>query len=169
MNSPLMPKATAIWLVQNTKLTFTQIADFCHLHPLEVQNLADDGAILPFDPVASGQVSMEEIHRCESNPETRINMSQVVTIQPKRKARYVPIAKRADRPSAIAWMVRKYSFIPNKEIMRLLGTTAKMVQSIRDESYPDMAQLVPQSPVLLGLCTMEELNQIIIRSQPEEK
>jgi hypothetical protein len=161
---PLMPKATALWLIRNTGLTFGQIAAFCSLHVLEVQNLADaaDSNLRPFDPVASEQVTLAEIKRCEADTSSFLKISILplasTYTKKKSKAHYVPLAKRGLRPSAIAWFITKFPNVPDKVIIGLLGTTAKMIESIRNPDYRKVKGITPEHPVTNGLCTQDELD-----------
>lgn len=161
---PLMPKATALWLIRNTGLTFGQIAAFCSLHVLEVQNLADaaDSNLRPFDPIASEQVTLAEIKRCEADTSSLLKISILplasTYTKKKSKAHYVPLAKRGLRPSAIAWFIIKFPNVPDKVIIGLLGTTAKMIESIRNPDYRKVKGITPEHPVTNGLCTQDELD-----------
>jgi len=164
--APLMPKATALWLIQNTQLSFVQIAKFCGLHKLEVQNIADSDnlGIVPFDPVSSGQLTMQEIKRCEDDESAELNISKLVEADKManiKRAKYVPIARRSDRPNAIAWVTKNYPTIPDNAVKTLLGTTTTMVHGIREKTYWNMHTVKPQNPVTLYLCTQEELDDLI--------
>jgi len=162
-----MPKATAVWLVDNTKLTFEQIADFCGLHELEVQAIADGEVAIGMqglDPVAAGQVSKEEIARCEQDPDARLEIAEPSVPMPKARqkgARYTPIAKRQDRPDAIAWLLRNYPELSDAQISRLIGTTKPTIMSVRDRSHRNAANIKPQSPVYLGLCSAADLEKAV--------
>jgi hypothetical protein len=167
MNKPLMPKATAVWLVDNTKLTFDQIADFCGLHPLEVKGIADGDVaqgIKGLDPVAAGQLTREEMERAERDPAMRLRMSQAKHSAPESKAttrrgpRYTPVSRRQDRPNAIAWLVRHHPELTDAQISKLVGTTKSTISSIRDRSHWNMANIKPADPVTLGLCSQIELD-----------
>lgn len=165
MALPLMPKATAIWLIENTSLSFEQISDFCGLHILQVQTLADEEIgtrMTGMDPITAGQLTHEEIQRCEANPQERLVMKAAVTadsIVGRKKTRYTPVAKRQDRPDAIAWIIKYYPDMPDHTICRLLGTTKPMIKSIRTKTHWNSANIKPKSPVQLGLCTQIELDQ----------
>lgn len=166
ITTPLMPRATALWLIRNTKLSFKQIADFCGLHVLEVQNLADEESLglVPFDPIASGQITSNDIKRAEEDPKCVLSINKVIETDKKanlKKAKYVPISRRSDRPNAIAWLVKNYPEVPDKAIISLLGTTQNMVKSIRDKTYWNMHSLKPQNPVGLYLCAQKELDALI--------
>jgi len=167
MNKPLMPKATAVWLVDNTKLTFDQIADFCGLHPLEVKGIADGDVaqgIKGLDPVAAGQLTREEIERAERDSSLRLHMSQAKHSAPESKStsrrgpRYTPVSRRQDRPNAIAWLVRHHPELTDAQISKLVGTTKSTISAIRDRSHWNMANIKPADPVTLGLCSQIELD-----------
>lgn len=167
MAQPLMPKATAVWLVDNTALTFDQIADFCGLHALEVQAIAD-GEVAPgmqgLDPTANGQLTKEEIARCEADVTTRMEMAKPTVPLPKvrqKGARYTPISKRQDRPDAISWLLRSYPELSDAQISRLIGTTKPTINAIREKTHRNSATIKPQSPVYLGLCNAPDLEKMI--------
>ncbi|MGH7042834.1 MAG: DUF1013 domain-containing protein, partial [Acetobacteraceae bacterium] len=166
MALPLMPKATAVWLIEKTALTFTQIADFCGMHPLEVQAIADGevaAGIVGYDPVANSQVSAEEIRRCEADPEARLKMLPSTLPVPKRGrgARYTPVAKRNDRPDAIAFLLRSYPQLTEPQMAKLLGTTKETIQKVRERSHWNSANIKPRDPVFLGLCSQGDLNAAV--------
>ncbi len=171
MALPLMPKATAVWLIEHTSLSFNQIADFCGLHTLEVQTLADGEAsvnMVGFDPVASSQLSLEEIKRCEQDPAARLQIRPVVdadTILGKKRGRYTPVSKRQERPDAIAWLLKYYPEMSEVQICRLLGTTKPMIRSIKTKTHWNSANIKPRNPVQAGLCTQAELDQAIFQSK----
>jgi hypothetical protein len=151
--SPLMPKATAVWLVDNTSLSFEQIASFCRLHPLEVKAIADgDSAqgIKGMDPMLSGQLTREEIAKAEADPSYRMKI-----LEPKVR---VPESKRQDRPNAILWLVRNHPELKDAQVMRLVGTTKPTIQAIRERTHWNSATLTPTDPVTLGLCSQLELD-----------
>lgn len=162
--APLMPKATAIWLVENTSLTFDQIAQFCKLHPLEVKGIADGevgSGIRGHDPITSGQLSREEIERGEKNATHYLDLahSKVILPEVKRKGpRYTPLSRRQDRPNAILWLVRNHAELKDAQIMRLVGTTKTTLAAIRDRTHWNSSGLVPMDPVTLGLCSQIELD-----------
>lgn len=163
---PLMPKATAVWLVDNTTLTFRQIADFTGLHELEVSGIADGEVAIGmkgFDPITNNQLTADEIKRCESDPVQRLKlMKRVIAPDEKRKRpRYTPVSKRQDRPSAIAWLVRYHPEIEDSQISKLLGTTKPTIQSIRDRSHWNISNIQPVDPVALGLCTQIDLDATV--------
>jgi hypothetical protein len=166
MTLPLMPKATAVWLIDKTSLTFTQIADFVGMHPLEVQAIADGEVaqgIVGYDPVANGQLTAEEIRRVEADPEARLRLAASAIPVPKRSrgARYTPLAKRNDRPDAIAWLLRYYPQLTDAQLGKLLGTTKDTIQKVRDRTHWNSANIKPQDPVALGLCSQADLNEAV--------
>mgnify|MGYP001123701490 CR=1 FL=1 len=159
-NAPLMPKATAVWLVENTSLSFDQIADFCKLHPLEVKGIADGevaAGIKGHDPITSGQLTRDEIARGEANPEHKLVLaaSKVRLPEIKRRGgpRYTPLSRRQDRPNAILWLLRNHPELKDAQIMRLVGTTKTTLQAIRERTHWNSANLSPLDPVTLGLCS----------------
>lgn len=163
---PLMPKATAVWLVDNTTLTFRQIAEFTGLHELEISGIADGEVAIGmkgFDPITNSQLTADEIKRCESDPIQRLQlMRRVMAPDAKRKTpRYTPVSKRQDRPSAIAWLVRYHPEIEDSQISKLLGTTKPTIQSIRDRSHWNISNIQPVDPVALGLCTQIDLDATV--------
>ncbi|EME71309.1 putative cytoplasmic protein [Paramagnetospirillum caucaseum] len=170
MALPLMPKATAVWLVENTALSFEQIADFCGLHPLEVQAIADGevaAGIVGLDPVANGQVTRAELERCEANPDGRLKLTITDIPQPRAKpkgARYTPVSKRQDRPDAIAWIIKHHPELSDAAISKLVGTTKPTIQSVRDKSHWNAANIKPRNPVTLGMCTEAELEKVVALS-----
>ena len=178
--APLMPKATAVWLVENTSLTFEQIADFCHLHPLEVKGIADGEVaqgIKGSDPMVSSQLSREEIDRAQGNAEYRLKMSppkvklpEIKTV--KRGPRYTPVSRRHDRPNAILWLLRNHAELKDAQIIRLVGTTKTTIAQIRDRTHWNSPSLQPMDPVTLGLCSQIDLDLEVGRAakdrpQPE--
>jgi uncharacterized protein len=172
---PLMPKGTAVWLVENTALSFEQIANFCKLHPLEVKAIADDeGAqsILGRDPVASGQLSREEISKGENDPAYRLKLSETKVHLPEAKRkkgpRYTPVSRRQDRPNAILWLVRNHPELKDSQIMRLVGTTKSTIDAIRDRTHWNAANLSPLDPVTLGLCSQIDLDFEVQRAAKEK-
>jgi hypothetical protein len=173
--TPLMPKATAVWLVENTALSFDQIADFCKLHPLEVKAIADGDAaqgIKGLDPVLTGQLTREEIQKAEKDHETRLHISDPKVRLPEAKKkkgpRYTPVSRRQDRPNAILWLVRNHPELKDAAIMRLVGTTKSTIAGIRDRTHWNSAQLQPLDPVTLGLCTQIDLDFEVGRAAKEK-
>lgn len=164
MSTPLMPKATAVWLVDNTSLTFDQIADFCKLHPLEVAAIADgDSAttIKGLDPIQTGQLARDDLEKGQANPDHRLTMldNKVRVPVAKRKGpRYTPVSRRQDRPNAILWLLRSHPELKDAQIMRLVGTTKPTIESIRNRSHWNSNNLSPMDPVTLGLCSQLDLD-----------
>lgn len=161
-----MPKATAIWLIDNTSLTFEQIAEFCQLHILEVESIADGEGnnMAGFDPIASSQLDADEIKRCETDPTARLRIRPAVDVETlikTNKAKYTPVAKRKDKPSAILWLLRYYPHLSDLQICNFLGTTRSTVQAVRTKTHPNYANLDPHSPVAFGFCRQEELDQLV--------
>lgn len=160
----LMPKATAVWLVDNTALSFDQIAQFCKLHPLEVKAIADGEAaqgIKGLDPIATGQLSRDEIQRGEKDVNYKIKISEPKVRVPESKRRgprYTPVSKRQDRPNAILWLVRNHSELKDAQISRLVGTTKSTIEQIRERTHWNAANLTPMDPVTLGLCSQIDLD-----------
>ena len=163
--APLMPKATAVWLVENTALTFRQIADFCGLHELEVKGIADGDVaqgIKGLDPVTGGQLTREEIEKGEKDPDYRLKLLEPKVNIPVQKAtkgpRYTPVSKRGDRPDAIAWLLRYHPELPDSQIMKLVGTTKTTIAAIRDRTHWNAPNIKPVDPVSLGLCSQIDLD-----------
>ncbi len=180
---PLMPKATAVWLVENTSLSFEQIADFCKLHPLEVKGIADGevaAGIKGLDPVTTGQLTREEIERAQRNPDYRLKIAESKVKLPevkrtKKGPRYTPVSRRQDRPNAILWLVRNHPELKDAQIMRLVGTTKTTIQQVRERTHWNSASLSPLDPVTLGLCSQLDLDLEVQRAakdrpavQPQE-
>lgn len=170
MAHPLMPKATAVWLVENTSLTFEQIADFCGLHPLEVQAIADGevSTLQGLDPVANGQTTREDIERCEKDPNARLRLAEKaipVPLVKHRGPRYTPISKRGDKPNAIAWLLKNHPELSDGQIAKLVGTTKPTINAVRDRTHRNIQEIKPQHPVTLGLCTVAELEEAVARAQ----
>jgi hypothetical protein len=170
-----MPKATAVWLVENTSLTFDQIAEFCGLHPLEVQAIADGEVamqMLGLDPVANGQTTAAEIERCQADPDARLVLSQSA-IPPQyvrhKGPRYTPIAKRQDKPDAIFYLLRNHPELSDAQICKLVGTTKPTINAVRDRSHWNSTNIKPRHPVGLGLCTLEELDQAVTKATRGKK
>jgi len=166
---PLMPKATAVWLVDNTTLTFRQVGDFCGMHELEIAGVADGEVavgIKGFDPIANHQLTAEDIQRCEADPVARlILLKREVAHKPKRKVpRYTPVSKRQDRPSAIAWLVRYHPEMEDSQISKLVGTTKPTIQSIRNRSHWNISSIQPVDPVALGLCKQLDLDAAVTKA-----
>ena len=168
MNQPLMPKATAVWLIDNTALTFEQIADFCSLHILEVKGIADgdvDHGIRGADPIAAGQLTRLEIEDCQKDKNARLKAIQKRDDLPEVARRvgkkYTPLSKRQDRPDSIFWLVRNHPELLDSQIGKLVGTTKSTIQSIRDRTHWNSANLTPVDPVSVGLCTQVDLDKAV--------
>ncbi len=170
MTTLLMPKATAVWLVDNSTLTFMQIGDFCNLHELEIQAIADGDVaigIVGLDPIVKGQLEKEELQRCEADPAARLKIAESDIPQPVARhkgPRYTPVSKRADKPDAIAWMVRNQPDLTDAQISRLIGTTKPTITAVRDKTHWNSSNLQPRSPVEVGLCTHLELRDAVIKA-----
>lgn len=182
MTAPLMPKATAVWLVENTTLTFKQIGDFCELHELEVQAIADGDVafnIVGLNPVTGGQLTADEIARCEQDPS-----ASLVGVEPERNVKaensknkkVLSPSQRSDKPAAILWILRNCPEIIDSQICKLIGTTKPTIASLRDGTHRDMANLRPKNPVAVGLCKEKDLDEAIavskkwteLKSQPKK-
>ena len=175
MTQLLMPKATAVWLIDNTGLTFDQIGDFCGLHPLEVQAIADGevgAGMQGFDPVVNGQLSREEIERCEANSTASLEISKTNLPQPALRTkgpRYVPVARRGDKPDAIAWLVKHHPELSDAQISRLIGTTKETIVKIRERTHWNIANIQAKHPAMLGLCTQQDMNKAIEKAGGQPK
>jgi uncharacterized protein len=168
---PLMPKATAVWLVDNTSLTFEQIADFCGLHPLEVKGIADEDVakgIKGQDPVASGQLTREQIEEAEKDPKKRLKMAppkyKMPPVKTKKAPRYTPVSKRQDKPDAVYWILRNHPELTDADIIKLVGTTKATIQKIKERSHWNAPNIKAVDPVTLGLCSQLELDLAVERA-----
>lgn len=161
---PLMPRATAMWLVDNTGLSFEQIADFTGLHHLQVKSMADGEAgsiIAPTNPIYNGELTQEEIDRVAADPKARLKIRQSDLPQPATRTkgpRYTPLSQRDDKPNAVAWMLKNHPELADSQIVRLVGTTKDTIQKVRDRSHWNAANIKPSNPVLLGLCKQADLD-----------
>ena len=168
---PLMPKATASWLVDNTALTFDQIAEFCNLHPLEVQALADgevNTGIMGTSPILAGELTADEIARCEKSTNARLKMLKNDLPKPRARSkgpRYTPVTKRAEKPNAIFYLLKKHPELADVQIARLVGSTKPTVDTIRNKTYAGMSTLKPVDPVSIGLCTADELEKAVKKAE----
>jgi len=168
---PLMPKATAVWLVENTTLTFDQIGEFCGLHKLEVQAIADGEVAIGIngmDPVLGGQLAAEEIKRCEDDPRARLKIVKSDLPQPVSRTkgpRYTPVSKRAEKPDAILYLIKTYPELLDAQIARLLGTTKDTIEKVRDRTHWNSQNIKPHNPVLAGLCKQSDLDAALKRAQ----
>lgn len=171
MALPLMPKATAVWLVENTTLTFEQIAGFTGMHELEIQAIADGEVavgIVGVNPVANGQLTADEIARCEKDAKAKLKPNKTDIPVPRTRskgARYTPVSKRQDRPDAVMWLVRHHPELNDAQVARLIGTTKSTIASVRDRTHWNAANIKPQNPVTLGLCTEADLEKFVIIAQ----
>ncbi len=167
MNKPIMAKATAVWLVDNTTLSFKQIGDFCDLHELEVQGIADGDVAIGvkgFDPVANNQLTTDEIARCEKDPVAKLKLKHNPAAegeQKRRGPRYTPLSKRQDRPASILWLVKFHPELTDAQISKLIGTTKPTIQSIRERTHWNIQNIQPIDPVALGLCKQTELDAVV--------
>jgi hypothetical protein len=179
MALPLMPKATAVWLVENSSLTFEQIAEFCGMHELEVQAIADGevaAGIVGQDPIVNGQLTEAEIERCQKDPNGHLKLSISDIPLPRQRskgARYTPVSKRHDRPDAIAWLLKHHPELSDAQLSKLIGTTKPTINAVRDRSHWNATNIKPRNPVTLGLCTEADLEKEIAlsprrRAVPEE-
>jgi hypothetical protein len=168
MNDILMPKATAVWLVDNTSMTFEQIADFCGLHPLEVKGIADGEVardIRGADPISNGQLTREELDAAQANPKYRMKAQKsrhAELLKPQKKApRYTPVSRRQDRPDAIAWFLRNHPEITDAQVSKVLGTTKATIDQVRNRTHWNAANVKPVDPVSLGLIGQLELDALV--------
>lgn len=168
---PLMPKATAVWLVENTSLSFDQIAEFCGLHPLEVKGIADGDVaqgIKGLDPISNGQLSREEIAKAEKNKAYSLHLAEakieMPVVKSKKGPRYTPVSRRHDRPNAVLWLIKNHAELKDAQLMRLVGTTKPTIAAIRDRSHWNSQNLVPQDPVTLGLCSQIDLDAEVAKA-----
>ncbi len=172
---PLMPKATAIWLINNTSLTFKQIADFCQIHPLEVQGIADEEVavgLIEEDPIRNGQLTLVEIKRCEADPQGKLQLNDAIAKHIKtvsKKGNYTPVARRQDKPSAILWFLKNHPDIKDSQIIALIGTTKSTINTIKNKEHWNIANIRPKDPVLLGLCSQSALTTLLQSIKTEEE
>ena len=168
MSQPLMPHATASWLVDQTALSFDQIAEFCGLHILEVQAIADDTASTKYtgrDPVRAHEITMEEIHKGENNPDYRLKMLKgPEPVRRTKGPRYTPVSKRQDKPDGIAWILRNHAEVSDGAIGKLIGTTRTTIAAIRDRTHWNISNITPKDPVTLGLCSQRELDALVAKT-----
>ncbi len=168
MTLPLMPKATAVWLVENTTLTFDQIAQFCGMHPLEIQGIADGDVapgIIGENPVTKGLISQENLDAAQEDADVPLKLNSEFSVymkkQEKVKNRYTPVARRQDKPDAIAWLIKNHPDMKDAQIAKLIGTTKQTILAIRNREHWNMNNIRPRDPVLLGLCTQTDLTAIV--------
>ena len=170
-NAPLMPMATAVWLVENTALTFKQIADFCKLHEVEIQGIADGEVakgIKAYNPILAGQLSREEIESCSKDPEKKLKLIkkvEEVDVKERKRPKYTPLSKRQDRPDAILWLCKNASDLTDGQISKLVGSTKGTVSLIRKRSYWNFSNLKPRDPVILALCTQDAFQKALEKAK----
>ena len=175
MTAPLMPKATAVWLVENTTLTFRQISVFCEIHELEIQAMADgdvSGNIRGLSPVDNGQLTWEEIHRCEADKKANLQaceMERNVKARNLKAKKILSPSQRQDKPNAIAWIIKNYPQIKDTLVCKLIGTTKATIQAIREGTHKDSANIKPKNPVTIGLCSEADIEKALVASQPKPK
>ncbi|MBN36282.1 MAG: cytoplasmic protein [Rhodospirillaceae bacterium] len=163
MGQLLMPQATAVWLVDNTTLTFKQIANFCDMHELEIQGIADGEVainIVGQDPVLSGQLEADELNRCLADPHANLQLRKRMDLPKVKvsKARYTPVAKRQDKPNAILYLIKRFPQLADAQVVRLIGTTKQTITQVREGTHRNSEELEAKDPVLLGLCNAKDLN-----------
>ena len=165
-NRPLMPKATAVWLVENTKISFKQIADFCNLHELEVKGIADGDVargIKAYNPILAGQLTRDEIEASskDSNRSLMLNKKTLNISTQRKKIKYIPLSKRQDRPNAALWLIKNYPKLSDGQIAKLVGSTKKTVSLIKSNSYWNSANLSPKDPVVSNLCSQIDIQNSV--------
>lgn len=166
-DKPLMPLATAVWLIENTSLSFDQIADFCKLHPLQVKGIADGDVAIGvrgINPVTNNQLTRDELDKAIADPDHKMTLARAKTVvaeKPRKGPRYTPVSKRQNRPDAILWMVRNHPEVSDAQIAKLLGTTKSTIQSVRDRTHWNSQNITPQDPVGLGLCSQVDLDNLV--------
>jgi hypothetical protein len=171
MNAPLMPKATAVWLIENTSLTFKQIADFCGLHELEIKGMADGDVsvgIKAYNPILSNQLTREEIELSSKDPNRPLQLREKnIDIEVKKMigTKYTPIAQREDKPNAIAWLTKNYPMLADSQICKLVGSTKNTVDAIRNRKHWNMSNISPKDPVMASLCSQTELQAAIDKAK----
>ena len=170
-DKPFMPKATAVWLVENTKISFKQIADFCDLHELEIKGIADGDvakSIKAYNPILAGQLSRDEIETCSQDPQKKLSLLKKidkVEIKERKKPKYTPLSKRQDRPDAILWLCKNAADLTDGQISKLVGSTKGTVSLIRKRSYWNFSNLKPRDPVILALCTQETFEKSLAKAK----
>tara|TARA_B100001123_G_C15221077_1_gene991264 strand:- start:849 stop:1421 length:573 start_codon:yes stop_codon:yes gene_type:complete len=175
MTGPLMPKSTAVWLIENTGLSFEQVAEFCGIHILEVQGIADGevaSGMQGRNPVASGELTTDEITRCEQNPSEKLiirKMEVPLSSERRKGPRYTPTSKRQDLPDAISWVVKFHPELTDAQICRLIGTTKPTVVSIKNRDHWNISNVTPRDPVLLGICLQSELNEAVSKARKTKR
>ncbi len=173
MTAPLMPRATAVWLVENTTLTFRQISTFCEIHELEIQAIADgevSGNIRGLSPIDNGQLTWDEIHRCEADNKANLQQNQMERNVKERNLKAKKVlspSQRQDKPNAIAWIIKNYPQLKDSQISKLIGTTKTTIEAIRNGSHKDMANIRAKNPITIGLCSEQELEKALVAAQPK--
>ncbi len=173
MTAPLMPRATAVWLVENTTLTFRQISVFCELHELEIQAIADgdvSGNIMGLSPIDNGQLTLDEIRRCEADKHANLQANEMernVKLRNLKAKKVLSPSQRQDKPNGIAWIVKNYPELKDSLICKLIGTTKNTIEAIRNGTHKDIAVIRPKNPVTIGLCTEQDIEKAILASQPK--
>ena len=173
MTAPLMPRATAVWLVENTTLTFRQISTFCEIHELEIQAIADgevSGNIRGLSPIDNGQLTWDEIHRCEADNKANLQQNQMERNVKERNLKAKKVlspSQRQDKPNAIAWVIKHYPQLKDSQISKLIGTTKTTIEAIRNGSHKDMTNIRAKNPVAIGLCSEQDLEKALIAAQPK--
>ena len=167
-NGPFMPKATAVWLVENTTLSFKQIANFCNLHELEIKGIADGDVakgIKAYNPILAGQLTREEIDLCSKDSDRYLKLNKktedVVVSKERKKVKYTPLSKRKDRPDSVLWLVKNFSKLKDGQIAKLVGSTKGTVSLIRNRTYWNLSSLTPRDPVILGLCSQLQFEKAL--------
>lgn len=175
MTGPLMPKSTAVWLIENTGLSFDQVAEFCGIHILEVQGIADGEVATGMqgrNPIASGELTQDEIKRCEQNSSEKLTIRKMevpLSSERRKGPRYTPTSKRQDLPDAIAWVIKFHPELTDAQICRLIGTTKPTVVSIKNREHWNISNVTPRDPVLLGICLQAELNDAVGKARKSKR
>ena len=173
MTAPLMPRATAVWLVENTTLTFRQISKFCEIHELEIQAIADgdvSGNIRGLSPIDNGQLSWDEIRRCEADKTASLQANQMERNVKERNLKAKKVlspSQREDKPNAIAWVIKNYPQLKDSQVCKLIGTTKPTIEAIRNGTHRDAANIRPKNPVTIGLCSEQDLEKALLAAQPK--
>lgn len=173
MTAPLMPRATAVWLVENTTLTFRQISNFCEIHELEIQAIADGDVssnIRGLSPIDNGQLSWDEIHRCEADKTASLQANQMERNVKERNLKAKKVlspSQREDKPNAIAWVIKNYPQLKDSQVCKLIGTTKPTIEAIRNGTHRDAANIRPKNPVTIGLCSEQDLEKALLAAQPK--
>ena len=175
-DGPFMPKATAVWLVENTTLSFKQIANFCNLHELEVKGIADGDVargIKAYNPILAGQLTRDEINLCSENHERPLSLSkkkqEVVVSSERKKSKYTPISKRKDRPDAVLWLVKNFPQLSDGQIAKMVGSTKGTVALIRNRTYWNFSNLSAKDPVILNLCSQLQFEKAVLKADRRVK